>query len=547
MFPTTLPWSRDQNFESLSTSPHAQMVIVGGGIHGAMLARLAALNGISCILIERGDYASGTSSRSSKMAHGGLRYLENFDFTQVFEGIKSREELFNVAPHICKPNRFLIPVKKGDWWFRLKLGAGLFLYDLMVTKKERKHSWHPIHSLHYEGFSAKRTDLMGCFSYCDGIMNDARLVLENIIHARDIGARCFNYTESVKIERGQDTRYRIIARDVLTAQEYTLTADIVVNCAGPWAPAIGHRGSEHLKMQLRYSAGIHLIFNKPWNQPALFLPLPGRSRYYFVWPHPGGTMVGTTERMVTDLPFEQFPTEIEIEEVLDRIKKDLPDAGLNRETLHYTFAGVRTLPLRGQTEGTATLSRKHIWHEQENVLTLLGGKLTTAAWTSFEGCKLAAKLLGMNTSIQSLSGIQYPGYANDLELSTMHTLLTARGVPNDTATRIVHRLGARTKYLLEKDERCEQISPRLLKGEISLGCEMEQAVTIEDLLRRRTELEYLPGSGLAELEDISKVLVTSGFEKSTIQEQALQYRKRVLQLYQLMGIRPENTNSLSAA
>ena len=536
MIKSTLTWDRNQNLESIrSSNPKTKILIIGGGIHGAALARIAALNGTDCILLEKQDYASGTSSRSSKMAHGGLRYLETFDFQQVFEGIKAREELFNVARHICKPAKFLFPIKKNDWWFRVKLGIGLYLYDLMCTKAERLHGWIKRSKLSFEGLHSARTDLMGCYFFYDGIMNDARLVIETIVHAREMGARCINYVGVTKVEKNTNGTFVVSAKDELTGEEYTIAADLVINCAGPWVPYIGHKESQDLNKRLRYSAGVHLLFNRPWTQPCLFLPMEQKNRYYFVWPHAGGTMVGTTEREVTDLPFEQYPLRSEVDEVMERIAKDLPDAQLTRDTLHYAFAGVRNLALRGNQTGTATLSRKHLWENHAGVLTLLGGKWTTSSWTSFEGYKEACKILGLNDkNAKSLDGIKFPGWAQDSEMSAIRTQLEQHGIPTKTAERIVRRLGSRANYLLEDPKRLELITENLTKGEIELGLQFEQAVTIEDLLRRRTELEYLVGNGLNEIEGVSEMLRGSRSAEAILKDAQL-YRARIQRLHKITG------------
>lgn len=504
----SLEATREQILQSFADVPHTKILIIGGGIHGATFARIAALNGIECVLLEKQDYAAGTSSRSTKLAHGGLRYLETFDFQQVFEGIKAREELFESARHVCRPTQFLIPVKAKDWWFRIKLEIGLYLYDLMCRSKDRKHKWIPRSELNFEGFHSGRKDLMGCYAYYDGVMNDARLVIESIVHARQMGARCLNYISVNRVEKSSDGKYSVEALDELTGNAYNFTADLVVNCAGPWIPFIGHTESKKLTNQLRYSAGAHILFNRPWNQPALFLPMNEKSRYYFVLPHPAGTMVGTTERDVTEIPFEQLPIKQEFDEILERLNKDLPDSGLNKDTAHYCFAGVRTLALRdGNPKKTAVLSRKHIWKNVDGILTLLGGKWTTSAWTSFEGFKIACKLLNINSkNLKSLNGIKYPGFASQSELSEIKDKLISNKVPENTATRIVRRLGALAKYLLEKPNRVELITNNLIKGEVELGCTVEQAVQVEDILRRRTEIEYLPGNGINELKSVAQIL-----------------------------------------
>lgn len=518
--------------ERLRNQPRTKILIIGGGIHGAAIARLAALNGIDCILAEQGDYACGTSSRSTKLAHGGLRYLENFDFEQVFEGIKAREELFEEAYPMVKPVKFLIPIKKGDWWSRLKLGIGLYLYDLMVTNKDRKHRFIPRFKLTFKGFHKDREDLMGCYQYTDGILNDARLVIEHIVDANSKGSCCVNYLKVEKVER-TDEGWKVTAKDKFSDLSYEIFSEVVINCAGPWIPFIGHPPSCKLSKELRYSAGVHLLFDKPWNDPAHFLPMPGRSRYYFVLPHPAGTMVGTTEREVTDVPFEQYPLKEEIEEVLARLEKDLPYAGLDRSSLHYAFAGVRTLPLRDKGTGVARLSRKHIWRWQEGVLTLLGGKYTTASWTAFEGFEQAAKALQHSTPLKSLSGLPYPGFGTENELQEILCALKSKGVNENTALRIVNRLGVRARYLLENDQRLQPISPNLLRGEVELAINEEQAMTVEDILRRRTEVEYLRGNGMEEISEVSNHLSLSR-DSSQIKSEAKEYAERICHIHSLL-------------
>ena len=228
---------RTQILQTLSDTLF-DVLIIGGGIHGAALARQAAATGLKVALLERDDYASATSSRSSKMAHGGLRYLEMGDFQQVFEGIKARENLFAQYLHLVKPHRFLIPIPAGAWFQKLKLTIGLTLYDLMVKNPERKHRWIPRSKLDFEGFSANRTDLAGCFSYTDGILSDCRLVLETIHSAKLHGAQCLNYAEVLSVSDSVADIVSIHCKDTCAGKEFESKARLVVNCAGPWAPRI---------------------------------------------------------------------------------------------------------------------------------------------------------------------------------------------------------------------------------------------------------------------------------------------------------------------
>ena len=497
---------RAEVFEKLEKAELLDMLVVGGGIHGAAVARLAAGYGFKTALVEKADYAAATSSRSSKMAHGGLRYLELMDFEQVFEGIKAREEMFDHIGNLVKPAEFLIPVPAGAWFFRLKLGIGLFLYDLMVKKSTRRHRWIPRAKLTFPGFHSGRTDLMGCFVYTDGIMSDARLVIDNVIAARRYGALCLNYCEVVSMKRDSDGTSLVRMRDTKTGRELTVRARIVVNCTGPWASTLAKDlGAE--PRPLKFSRGSHIIFNTPWTGPSLFLPMPGKARYYFVWPHHAGTMVGTTEREVSSVELDPMPSQDEIDEIFSRLEKDIPDAGLDRRSACYAFAGIRTLPIRGKDANSTVLSRKHIWTHANGVLTLLGGKYTTASWTALEGVKEASKLLGNPISKEAIKNREdlksLPGSASETELETMRNALNSKGVAQVAQARLLGRYGKRfsDNYV----DFVEASPERLVELETRIALDTEQVENLEDLMRRRLELEYTEGHGISYLPVIREV------------------------------------------
>ena len=482
---------RSQCIKELHEVDHVHVVIIGGGIHGAVMARQLSGQGITVALFEKGDYASGTSSRSSKMAHGGLRYLEMFDFEQVFEGIKAREELFEQLPNLVHPYPFLIPVNHGDYWFRSKLKVGLFLYDMMVKHRERRHSWITRKKLSFTGFSSDREDLMGCFQYYDGLLNDARLVIENILAARLQGALCLNYMPVQHLQFHDDNRAELHAVDALTGNDYSLTADCVVNCAGPFVNQF--LDEEISQPDIRFSRGTHLLFSVPWNDPALFLPMEGDSRYYFVWPHETGTMVGTTEREVTAPSKDPQPSQSEVHEILLRLSVDLPDSGLDRHSLHYAFAGERTLPIREEEENTGTISRKHIWHRYKNVFSLYGGKLTTSEWTIEEGARLVLNHLGKETYTKD--ALRLPGglVRENVRLRIQKEGAEA-GLSDGYVHQLINRYGEEAQQILDAAQELDQ--QLLSDREVDYSITVEQAVHIEDILRRRTALEFYPTHGL---------------------------------------------------
>lgn len=531
MVPSDFRRTREELLATAGAEACFDVVIIGGGIHGAACARSAVDNGLRVLLLEKADYAAGTSTRSSKMAHGGLRYLEMFDFEQVFEGIKAREEMFTAAPHIVSPTRFLIPVPKGGWFFTLKLGLGLFLYDLMVRDKRRKHRFLKPSELKGTGFEERQGDLSGCFSYTDGLLNDGLLTLENIIAARLGGAVCLNYAGVTELR--EDTHgVQIRWRDELTGREIASRGARVLNCAGPWAPFLVPAKD---RPAVRFSRGTHLLFDRPWYGPSLFLPMEGKARYYFVWPHPAGTMVGTTERETDSLELDPLPGADEIEEILARLEKDLPSSGLDRTSLHYAFAGIRTLPVRPNAKaGTTRLSRKHIWHRTGRVSTLIGGKLTTAAWTAEEGVAQIVGMLGRGAPFKSTRAQMMPrALVSPAVLERFSQRAVNAGLTDKEIRRLVARFGPWVDRL--EGESLKPLPGGGIVGEIELALDLEQAESIEDLFRRRLNLEFLPGNGLAALPRVIDILHRHRPERS-FAEEGRRYTERIASLRNLMGI-----------
>jgi glycerol-3-phosphate dehydrogenase len=454
-----------------------------------------------------------------------------FDFEQVFEGIRAREALFEKLPNLVRPERFLIPIPQGDLWLRLKLGVGLRLYDLFVRSKDRKHSWIAGTPAPFGGHQK----LAGCYQYTDGLMSDSRLVFEFLLAAQSFGCCALNYAEVSQIVQQNDTSLSVSWRDLRAQRECVSRARLIVNCAGPWAPRVHPLGGAKPLPGLRYSRGSHLVFSTPWKYPSLFLPLAEKGRYYFVWPHPSGTMVGTTEREVQDLSLDPVPSADEVSEVLDRLAKDLPDAQLNRDTLHYAFAGVRTLPMRDSRKGVSQLSRKHIWSFDQGVLTLLGGKYTTCAWTAIEGVRKALGILGVSQLELPDPLSNLPSAVSDSERAELGEELLRRYPSHPAAlARAVQRMGNLTLRYRDRSDAWSEIAPGVLLVELLHAIELEQAETVEDIVRRRLELEATPSHGIEALSRLEPLLV-SWWGQEAVSEQMREFRERMRRIDALCG------------
>ncbi|MCO6429856.1 MAG: FAD-dependent oxidoreductase [Deltaproteobacteria bacterium] len=527
--------SREDQLRVINKRMRFDVAIVGGGIHGATLARLAAFNGLRVVLLERGDYACETSGSSSKMAHGGLRYLELLDFKQVREGVVAREELLSAAPHLVKAQPFIIPVFKGQWFLKHKLSAGLWLYDRFMKKRSYNHTWLSKNQVPWTQLCGWRERLNGAYQYHDGIMDDFRLVLETIHAARHEGAFCLNHSEVQEVKRHIGSVMSISWKDLQSGQDHECHAGVVVNCAGPWAPHIAKMANSSLFSKVRYSRGSHLIFRTPWQAPAICLPLKGRGRYYFVWPHPAGTMVGTTEREVERPESTPLPHADEIDELLDRVQKDLPGSGLDRSTLFWTFAGIRTLPVRSIRKGTAVLSRRHSWIYENGILSLIGGKFTTAGWTCQEGLDLIYGLAEQSSKPAHLRGRPLPG---SIELESESKLFLQRalqaGVPGATAEGALRRHGARVRNFTEADPGLKLVAGTFLEAEIDWLLQHSQAENFTDLARR-LQLESVEDYGLTALPELVKTAERARPQIAWA-DQTQRYSDRVTAVKQLLGI-----------
>lgn len=508
-----------------------KLVIVGGGIHGACLAKHAAMQGCEVLLLEKNDFASATSSRSTKLAHGGLRYLELLDFKQVFEGIRARDELFETFPYIVKPQKFLIPVFKKQWFFKYKLSLGLFIYGLLAKRGEYRARWLKADSITIPEYESVRQRLLGAFEYTDGQLSDTRLVLENLTLAKSYGAECKNYCEVTAVKYISVNNSSVTYVDKFKNKKVTEIANFVVNVSGPWVPFLKHADITSQSHPALYSRGVHLLFDKPWNYQALFLPMAGKARYYFVLPHFAGTLVGTTERQIDELTEEDpKPRKDEIEEILLRLEKDLPNAGLNKSTLHYAFAGIRTLPLRHNGADVTQVSRRHIWKHVPGVLSLIGGKYTTASLTALEGLKKVFKILDRSFKPIIKKDVEehkkrYAVWKNEFE---------KQGISKRAIFNLTNRYGLRCVDVCKEKKDFEPIGKHCVIGELSYAVKVDQAKNLEDVLRRRLEIEYMPGSALEDIDTIVAYLIKR-YPEIDWKTQAISYKERIENLMFLIG------------
>lgn len=351
------------------------LLVVGAGITGAGVARDAALRGLRVLVVEARDLAFGTSSRSSRLIHGGVRYLEQGELGLVYEALRERRLLYKIAGHIVQPARFLFPAYRGDRLPLWKLRIGLSLYDALSLYRSRGHRvLSPAAALKLEPL-LRPEDLRGAVTYEDALTDDARLTLATLQDARRHGAHVLTYASVVALRRDGD--------DQLVELEGGLRvrARAAVVAAGPWTSErlLGGAGA-HL---LTLSRGIHLVLRAgdvPVRQP-LVVQAPRERRILFVVPWGARTYLGTTDRAYEGDPGAAGVTDGDIDELFALVGKVLPHAVLRRDRLVSAWSGVRPLvrePDADPRDPTAEISRSHRLIETEDgVIAVVGGKLTT--------------------------------------------------------------------------------------------------------------------------------------------------------------------------
>ena len=374
------------------------LLVIGGGINGAGIARDAALRGLSVALVERDDFASGTSSRSSRLIHGGVRYLEHGYLHLVFEASRERRILLDTAPHLVQPLAFTWPVFRGDRIPRWKLGAGLWLYDLLATFKnvDRHRSLSAAGVLEREPH-VRRNGLRGGALYYDAATNDARLTIANIIDAATSGAAIANYCAVTALTRDGARVTGATVRDVIGGGEFAVRARRTVNAAGPWSDTIRQLDEAGHTPGVQGTKGVHIEVprDRVGNREAVTVISQVDGRVMFVLPAGAHTIIGTTDTPTVSTPDNVRADEGDVDYLLRSANGTFPDARLTRDDVISAWAGIRPLIASGSTGSPASASREHAIHSSvAGLISVSGGKLTTYRSMSAEVVDVAERALG---------------------------------------------------------------------------------------------------------------------------------------------------------
>jgi len=494
-------------------------VVIGGGMAGAGVARDLALRGASVALFEKGDFASGTSSKSSKLIHGGLRYLELAEFRLVRESLREKKTLERLAPHLVRPLPFLVPVYRGSKRGLITVRIGMWLYDLLTPGKqtERFRVVPPVEALALEP-SIQAADLRGAGYYFDDLLLfPERLCLENALSAARHGARVHNYCEVEEVTRGPRGLDGVRVRDLLTGQVHTARAPVIVNCAGPWVDRLRELAGvrEAGARVLRTTKGIHCLLPR-MTEHAVYLSTAD-DRMIFVIPWRQFSMVGTTDTDFDGDPDRLWATREEVEYLLGAVRPALPDPRVTLDQVVYTYAGVRPLAFE-EGSSASRVSRDHkvvVEGDGGRFLSITGTKLTCFRSLAEEVGDRVMRALGRRvpsrTAELTLDGLD--DEAGKIEARTWMDVseeMAATGLSRETLEILVETYGrgfARVLALLRKPpDGAERLCPRNpeIVAQLHHAVREEMAVSLQDFLLRRTGIGQSPCLGLDCFESVGR-------------------------------------------
>jgi glycerol-3-phosphate dehydrogenase len=526
-------------FSSALSETIFDLIIIGAGVNGAGIARDAAMRGLAVLLLDKGDIGGGTSSWSTRLIHGGLRYLEHGEIGLVRESLRERETLFRIAPHLVKPLPILIPIyhnaRRGPWTIR----AGMIAYDLLSFDKSLSH-----HRMLSREEALKRAPglnaegLLGAAIYFDAQVEFAeRLVLENALSATKHGATVVTYARVDKpvVEKGSVRGVEFT--DLFSDQRHFARGRIVVNAAGPWADQVlAGLGGERM---IGGTKGSHIIVAPFAGAPAtaLYVEAETNHRPFFIIPWNSNYLIGTTDiRYEGDLDSVEIE-DSEIDYLLRETNRVIPGAKLRRESILYTYSGVRPLAFTSDRD-EQSITRRHFIRdhapELKNVLSIVGGKLTTYRSLSEQAVDLVFKKLRRVTPPCATGATPLPGAVTPNFASFCEQFSQESGLPESTSERLLRIYGTRAlgvlRLAIEDHTLLETIGAETgtLTAEVVFSFQHELAETLTDCLLRRTMAGFSSSVGIGEDEAAASIAQKYlGWSEDQARREVESYRRYV--------------------
>jgi glycerol-3-phosphate dehydrogenase len=535
---------RDQIFGRLESSEF-DALIIGGGIVGTGIARDLTLRGLSVALVEQRDLASGTSSRPTRLIHGGLRYLENFDFGLVRTDMREREVLLRLAPHLVQPLRFLMPMYARGMLYRAKLQAGMQLYDaLSFDKSLPTRQWLNRRQALRAEPSLNPVELQGAWQFYDGQVSLVeRLVIENALDAASEGAVIATHAPALRFltHDANATITGAIVEDRLSGRSVHVRARLTINATGPWLDVTTAGLRRGRRPLLRLTKGVHLVTpNATRHAHVLFARRDGR--LFFVIPWLDHSLVGTTDTDYRGDPAEAAATEEDVEYLIDEARAAFPSGRF--DDIYYTYAGVRAL-VRVESVSAGKVSRKHALHDHSQregiggIVSVVGGKITGYRAIAEEVGELVARKLGQLEDRGSLTQVRpLPGgQLDDVESYVEREVwprASALGLDRAQADHMGGVYGSLAQTLLTLAERDSRLAERVCPNQPSIAAELcravgdEWAVSLGDVLLRRTPIGLHACQGLDCLDSIADHLAAVlGWDDAERARQVDAYRREI--------------------
>lgn len=511
------------------------LVIIGGGINGVGVARDAASRGMRVALIEGHDFASGTSSRSSKLIHGGIRYLENMEFHLVFEALNERTRLFEIAPHLVHPLRFMIPLYENSRVGMFKMGLGMWLYDaLALFQAPEMHERLDAHESLERMPSLAPQELRGSYIYSDAYMDDDRLVHETLRSAVEMGAIAANFVKATGAGFNSEGKIETIeCADQLSGQKFSIHAKHVVSCVGPWTDDLGPKILKGWKDILRPTKGIHLTLQKsrlPLTS-AVVMAAEKSDRIVFGIPRHEMVVIGTTDTDYRELPDGVVATAEDVKYLLEVTRQYFPGAKITEKDIVATYAGVRPL-VKDESSSEGKTSREHTIIDDERGVTLVaGGKYTTYRLMSQQVVDHCLKFFGFDEKVRFHKGDTVKALNPYTDVNSFHQAQTmvsvwARetGRPESDIQKLAERYGMETAEILHR----YRPNDSYWQLEAAQAIDHTLCLNLVDFYARRVPLFLAdPQHGLPQLESICEVFR----EKLSWSDSEMEKQKNSLRVY----------------
>jgi glycerol-3-phosphate dehydrogenase len=514
------------------------LIVIGAGINGAGIARDATLRGLSVLLVDKGDVGSGTTSRSTRLVHGGLRYLEHFELPLVRESLRERETLLRIAPHLVHPLSFLLPIYEAHKRRPAIIRMGMMAYDALSLDKslERHRMLSRDEALRREP-GLRMEGLRGAAAYYDAqAAYPERLALENALDARRLGAVVLPYMSVSGLERDAERVYGVALHDELHGSDHLARGALVVNATGPWvdellassateAPAAGGRPL------IGGTTGSHLVVEAFPGAPreAVYAEALEDGRPYFVVPWNGLYLIGTTDtRYAGDLD-DVVATDEEIAYLIDETNRLIPGAALTPDRVLYTYAGVRPLPApksapAGREGEEGAITRSHVIHDHagrdvpeearvHGLVSIVGGKITTYRRLAEETVDVAVKKLGRKVDKCRTHQLPLPGGTAYPFAGFRERFRVTSGLPVETADRLLRIYGTRAAEALDFADGAPELREPFDPDSGAIGAEVvfslrtEMAETLADVVQRRTLVGYGAHAGLEAVDAAAEIAV----------------------------------------